>query len=116
MLHSGSYVYIGQFNVPRKQQKVSGRYFTPRLTLKRLSEEECYHVIDRTLDETGVVFEETIKEKVYEYTEGHPYELQVLCFNLYDNGIKGRVTLDQWSPALNETLLEFRRDGMGWYV
>jgi len=82
-----------------------GRYFTPRLTLKRLSGEECYQVIDRTLEETGVVFEENIKDKVYEYTEGHPYELQVLCSNLYDTGIKGRVTLDQWSPALNETLL-----------
>ena len=46
-----------------------------------------------------------INKKIYEYTQGHPYELQVLCSNLYDNAIKGRVTLDQWSPTLNETLL-----------
>lgn len=72
-----------------------GRYFTPRLTLKRLSREECTYFIDKTLEETGVVFEEKIKEKAYEYTQGHPYELQILCSNLYDNVIKGRATLDQ---------------------
>ena len=82
-----------------------GRYFTPMLTLKRLSMEECYCVIDKTLEDTGVVFDGWVKERVYEYTQGHPYELQVLCSNLYDSVLKGRVTLEQWSHALNETLL-----------
>lgn len=82
-----------------------GRYFTPRITLERLSREECCYVIDKTLEGTGIAFEKKINDKIYDYTQGHPYELQVLCSNLYDNAIKGKVTLDQWSPTLNETLL-----------
>lgn len=82
-----------------------GRYFTPMLTLKRLTKEESYYAIDKTLRGTGVIFEGNVKERVYDHTQGHPYELQVLCSNLYDNAIKGRVSSEQWSPALNETLL-----------
>jgi len=82
-----------------------GRYFTPRLTLKRLSKQETFEVVDKTLEGTGVVFDTEIREMIYEYTQGHPYELQVLGANLYDREIKGRVTEAQWLPALNETML-----------
>ena len=82
-----------------------GRYFTPRLTLKRLSEQQTFEVVDKTLKGTGVVFDPEIREMIYEFTQGHPYELQVLGANLYDREIKGKVTRAQWPPALNETLL-----------
>ena len=82
-----------------------GRYFTPRLTLKRLTREETCYVIEETLKGTNVTFDSEVKEKAYEYTQGHPYEIQVLCANLYDNAIKERVASEQWNPALNETLL-----------
>lgn len=45
-----------------------GRYFTPRLTLERLIKEKPFDVLDKTLEGTGVAFDEKIKEKVYEYT------------------------------------------------
>ena len=82
-----------------------GRYFTPRLTLKRLSKQETVEVVDKTLEGTGVVFDNAIREMIYEYTQGHPYELQLLGANLYDREIKGRVTKEQWLLALNETIL-----------
>jgi len=83
-----------------------GRYFTPRLALERLNEKETYDIIDSVLKGTGVEFDHSIKQKVFGYTRGHPYELQVLCSRLYENQIKGRVTDDVWEHALNDTLME----------
>lgn len=82
-----------------------GRYFTPRIKLERLSEEENYYAVNKTLEGHDVIFEEGIKKKIYEYTRGHPYELQILCSNLYDTAIKNRVSEEQWHPALNETII-----------
>ncbi len=55
---------------------------------------------DETLKGTGVQFDGEIKEKVYEYTQGHPFELQILCSNLYDNQIGGKVTDTVWDNSL----------------
>lgn len=83
-----------------------GRYFTPRLSLERLSKEETREALDGILENSGVIFDSEIKDRVYEYTEGHPYELQVLCSKLYDNQIGGKVTKDIWDASLNDTLKE----------
>ena len=81
-----------------------GRYFTPRLSLKQLSKEETLRVINEILLDSGVTFNPVIKERVFEYTGGHPYELQLLCSNLYDNQIGGKVTEEVWKVSLQETL------------
>ena len=80
----------------QKKHHPIGRYFTPRLKLERLNKERTFEILDRTLKGTGVHFDDKIKEKVYEYTKGHPFELQILCSNLYDNQIGGRVTDMVW--------------------
>ena len=83
-----------------------GRYFTPRLSLERLNEKETDKVVINALKDTGVEFDNSIKQKIFEYTTGHPYELQILCSKLYENQIKGRVTEDVWEHSLNDTLME----------
>jgi len=87
-----------------------GRYFTPRLTLRRLSKQETFEVVDKTLKGSGVVFDAEIKELIFEYTQGHPYELQLLGANLDDREAKGRVTKARWRAALNETMETLGQD------
>jgi hypothetical protein len=51
-----------------------------------------------------VKFDDIIKKRVYEYSEGHPFELQVLCNFLYDNQIAGRVSEDTWEISLDTAI------------
>ncbi len=41
---------------------------------------------------------------------GHPYELQVLCSNLYESQIKGVVSKRQWGTVFKTTLSELGED------
>lgn len=81
-----------------------GRYFTPRLELERLSKEEVNIALERILKDTGVIFDKNIKERIWKYTQGHPYELQILCSNLYENQISGKVTEQIWNVSLSNDL------------
>ncbi|MBI4980618.1 DUF2791 family P-loop domain-containing protein [Candidatus Woesearchaeota archaeon] len=83
-----------------------GRYFTPRLELERLNKKRTFEALNKILKGTGVDFSENIKEKIYEYTKGHPYELQVLCSKLCDNQIEGKATDKEWDISLNDALRE----------
>lgn len=76
------------------------------MKLDRLSLEQTLEVLDRTLDSTGVIFSEVIKKRVYEYSEGHPFELQVLCSFLYDNQIGGKVIEDIWEISLDMAIAQ----------
>ncbi len=89
-----------------KKHHPIGRYFTPIIKLGRLDLEETLKVLDQTLHSTGVVFDEAIKRRVYEYSEGHPYELQVLCSFLYDNQIAGKVSEDSWEVSLDMAITQ----------
>jgi len=83
-----------------------GRYFTPRLSLTRLSKKKTDEALSRILKGTGVIFNKEIKQLVYEYTMGHLYELQVMGSNLYENQIGEQVTKEIWDTSLKSTLLE----------
>jgi hypothetical protein len=83
-----------------------GRYFTPRIDLGKLTVQKTYEALDRILNGTGIEFDEKIKSNIFKYTEGHPYELQVLCNKLYDNQIGGKVTMEVWDVSLTSTLQE----------
>lgn len=83
-----------------------GRYFLPILKVHSFAKDNTLRVIDTTLKGTGVTFATEVKEAVYEYTEGHPFQLQVLCSYLYENQIKGKVDRDQLDSALSQTLDE----------
>lgn len=81
-----------------------GRYFIPIVRLKNLGNEKTMEILDKTLEDTGVIFEETVKKRVFEYTEGHPFQMQVLCDYLYENQVEGKVCDEVWEIAFTMTL------------
>ncbi len=83
-----------------------GRYFIPIVRVQNFSEENTRRIVDATLKNTGVTFTSDAKESVYEYTEEHPFQMQVFCMYLYENQIKGRVSGEQVDAALTQTLDE----------
>ena len=83
-----------------------GRYFTPILKLEPLSYKQTMDFLDETLATTGVQFDDEVKDKIFEYSGGHPYELQVLCSFLYDNQIAGEVTVDVWDVSLDSAITQ----------
>jgi len=87
-----------------------GRFFRKRLFVENLKEREVMATIDMTLKGTGAEFEEGIRKNIFEYTFGHPYEVQLLASHLYDSQIEGKVRIDAWDSALNNTLKELGRD------
>jgi hypothetical protein len=54
---------------------------------------------------TGVAFDDDVKDRIFEVTRGHVFELQALCEALFDQQIKGKVTMENWETALYHTLL-----------
>lgn len=87
-----------------------GRFFRKRESLDCLNRKETLMIMDDTLKETGVSFSQGVKEKIYGYTIGHPYELQVLCSNLYESQLRGRVDEGEWDQAFKNALWELGRD------
>lgn len=87
-----------------------GRFFRKRELIQQLSKDDTQEIITGTLRSTGVRFSKEIINLVYAYTMGHPYELQLLCSNLYESQIKGSVSKRQWEIAFKITLLELGQD------
>lgn len=81
-----------------------GRYFVPSVRLGNLDEHNVALIIRKTLQKSGVRFPPDIIRKVFEYSEGHPFQLQVICENLYENQINGEVTQSAMEIALENTL------------
>jgi hypothetical protein len=81
-----------------------GRFFRKKQILNKLSYPEVERTIKETIKDSGISFKEEIIVRVWEYTEGHPYELQLLCSHLYDNHIRRIVAEASWEPALVATL------------
>ncbi len=93
----------GRDNFLKKHHPI-GRFFTPIVTLHNLSQEETIYFIENSLKSTGVTISKAIPKKVFEYTEGHPYELQILCSYLYENQIGKKITAKSWDTALALTI------------
>jgi hypothetical protein len=87
-----------------------GRFFRKRLNADNLKENEVMATIDMTLKGTGVAFEEEVRNNIFKYTGGHPYEVQLLASHLYDSQIEGKVKNEAWDSALNSALKELGRD------
>ncbi|MFH1879037.1 MAG: ATP-binding protein [Candidatus Omnitrophota bacterium] len=87
-----------------------GRFFRKRETITPLNTEETKEVIIETLKNTGVTFSDEVMDLICKYTAGHPYELQVLCSNLYEAQIKGKVSKLQWDIAFKTTLSDLGDD------
>ncbi|MEW6619624.1 MAG: response regulator, partial [bacterium] len=89
-----------------KRHHPVGRYFLSKINLPPLSKEELVYTVEKTLENTGVTFSPEVIERVYLYTHGHPFEMQVLCRNLYETQIAGKVDLAVWEKALQNTLVD----------
>lgn len=82
-----------------------GRYFPPQVRLENLNSDQVRRIIRESLKGSGIAINDGIIEKVFEYTEGHPFQLQVMCENLYDNQINGEVTERGLEIALDKAVL-----------
>ena len=87
-----------------------GRFFRKHLDVGNLSEEELIATIEKTIEGSGVEFSNTIEKRVFEYTDGHPYEVQLLSSHLYDGQIEGKVDERTWDGALTNILKELGKD------
>lgn len=87
-----------------------GRFFRCRESIGFLTMDETREIIHNSLMNSGVVFEKELTEKIFSYTQGHPYELQLLCSHLYDSQIAGVVSSRQWESVFAGTLRELGRD------
>jgi len=87
-----------------------GRFFRKKLILEPFTVEETREFIEGSLQGNDVKFSPEVKERIYSYTQGHPYELQLLCCHLFDAQKEGRVDLASWEVALRNTLRDLGRD------
>ncbi|MBI4436368.1 MAG: ATP-binding protein [Candidatus Omnitrophica bacterium] len=87
-----------------------GRFFRKREFIQNLDREESLLLVEKTLSGSGVVFDPELKERLFDVTQGHPYEVQLLASHLYEAQIEGRVTLSAWEGAFNRTLRELGED------
>lgn len=87
-----------------------GRFFRKRFNVENLKRADVVNTVDKTLEDTNVKFGEGIKDRIFEYTDGHPYEVQLLSSHLYDAQIEGWVNEDVWPGALLNTLKELGKD------
>ena len=80
------------------------RYFMSRVELGPLTKAELQETLTKSILGTGVSFSQEIMGLVFEYTEGHPYEMQVLCYHLFNNQLSRRVDVSVWEKALQAAL------------
>jgi len=60
--------------------------------LGKFSREEAEELIDKYLAGTGITFDQEDREFLWQVSEkGHPYLLQVACFNLFEGKLSGEV-------------------------
>ncbi|MBI1924026.1 hypothetical protein HYR99_07225, partial [Candidatus Poribacteria bacterium] len=105
-------ILLGLASAPTNWQKLTSmemhhplaRYFMSRVELGPLSENEQRETILKSLAGTGVSFNPEVIAWVFEYTEGHPFEMQVLCYHLFHNQLSGRVEVDVWDKSLQAAL------------
>lgn len=87
-----------------KKHHPLSRYFLSRVELIALTGSELRETILESLIGTGVSFSPDIIKRVFEYTKGHPFEMQVLCNHLFNNQLSRRVDVDVWEKALQTAL------------
>ncbi len=93
------------------------RYFLSRIELSPLSESEINETVMKSLARTGVSIEREVVTKVYEHTGGHPFEMQVLCYHLFNNHLGRKITLDVWDTALLGAINDLGKAVFGnWYT
>jgi len=81
-----------------------GRFFIPRIELKNFDRENTIKLLNTILEDTGVIFSNSVKDKIFRYTGGHLFQIHTLGGALYDNQRTGRVTNTEWEKGFEEAL------------
>lgn len=76
------------------------RFFVRRIELPPLTSIEVRETVFSSLTGTGIAFDNEIIERIFVYSQGHPFEMQAICYHLFNQQIQRRVTVDAWGPAL----------------
>ncbi len=87
-----------------------GRFFRKKIMLGPFGNEETESFIKEALKGAGVEFSREVKEKIFSFTGGHPYELQLLSSHLFDAQIEGLASDVSWEVALRNTLRDLGRE------
>ncbi len=87
-----------------KRNHPVGRYFTPRMKLENLSASDTDQFMLTCLQNSGVTFSKEVRKYVYHYTQGHLYETHILCNELFESQLKGKVRKSAFGPALIRSL------------
>jgi hypothetical protein len=74
------------------------------MELNPLSGIELRDTIIKCLGNSGVSFSSEVIDRVWATTQGHPFEMQVLCSYLFDNQFSGRVDTEVWDKSLEAAL------------
>jgi uncharacterized protein len=80
------------------------RYFIKRIELLNLSKTEMQETIQQTMIDKGISINSSIIEKIFELTNGHPFEMQVLCYYLFNNQIGRKINDEIWKKSVEETI------------
>ncbi len=81
-----------------------GRFFIPRMELKNFDKENILKLINAILKDTGITFTNSIKDKIFKYTDGHLFQIHALGSALYNNQRNGKVTDKEWEIGFEEAL------------
>lgn len=83
-----------------KKHNPISRYFVSQVKLDPLNQEEVFETIIKSLAGSGVSFSPEVIGNVFAYTQGHPFEVQVLCYHLFKNQMSRRVDIEVWDKSL----------------
>jgi len=82
-----------------------GCFFIPRMELKNFDRENTIKLlVEAILKGTGVTFSNSVKDKIFRYTDGHLFQIHTLGSALYDNQKSGKVTDREWEKGFEEAL------------
>ncbi len=81
-----------------------GRFFIPRIELTNFNKENTIKLLNAVLEGTGVDFSDSVKDKIFEYTDGHLFQIHAIGSALYDNQKGGKVTDAEWENGFEEGL------------
>ena len=81
-----------------------GTYFLSRLEVQPLSQQETEELILDSLQGTGVVFRPFVSQQIWKCTLGHPFLIQVLCYNLFDSQVNGIVDQNAWDKSYRKSI------------
>jgi len=83
------------------------RFFAGKIIqMPNFTKDQVHELAFQTLADTGVTIEPALIEKVFEYSNGHPFICQLLFYYSYDHQIGGKVTNEAFADVLRNCRLE----------